>query len=396
MPQSDSTFRAPFDARAAQGFRAARIRSAARPPRLVAIGGGTGLPTVLQGLAHRLRSLPLYSDGPWDLSDCLSAIVTVTDDGGSSGWMRRELGVLPPGDARNCLAALASHSSPLSRVLQYRFTQAGHLSGHTVGNLVLAALTQMTGDFAEALHQLAGMLGICGRVFPSTVEDVTLAAEFTSGETARGETSIVAQCQPIRRLWLERPVRPLPDALRALVNADAVIVGPGSLYTSLIPNLLVGGLAPTLSGANGVRIYVANLMTQRGETDGFTLEDHLRVIHQHAGHRLFDYVLVNTRSLSEACAQHQARDGSTAVPAPTGDVTADGIRIIRGEFALELPGGDVRHSPDVLAATIMALVEQRRLATAQQESCASETSVRPERGGRQRQAPGIVLNSHNI
>src|SRR5262249_37505394 len=156
-----------------------------RPPRFVAIGGGTGLPTVLQGLSQQLQNLPLFADGPWDLSDCLSAIVTVTDDGGSSGWMRRELDILPPGDARNCLAALAAHSSPLSRVLQYRFTK-GQLSGHSVGNLVLAALTQMTGDFAQAVDQLGGMLGICGKVFPSTTENVRLVAQFDGGAVVRG------------------------------------------------------------------------------------------------------------------------------------------------------------------------------------------------------------------
>jgi uncharacterized cofD-like protein len=362
----------------------------------VAIGGGTGLPMVLQGLTQRLRNLPLFAEGPWDLSDCLSAIVTVTDDGGSSGWMRRELGVLPPGDARNCLAALAAHSSPLSRVLQYRFTKAGHLSGHTVGNLVLAALAQMTGDFAEAVQQLATMLGICGRVFPSTTEDVTLVAEFAGGEIARGETQIVSRGKPIRRLSLERSVRPLPDSLRAIVNADAIIVGPGSLYTSLLPNLLVGGLAPTLSGTNAVRIYVANLMTQRGETDGFDLEDHLRVIHQHAGRRLFDYVIVNTRPLSEFSASEQERQGSQQVPPPAGETTADGIQIIRGEFAMELPGGGVRHSPEVLSGVIMRLVEEHRMARLAQESFSAETSVRPGRVARPANTPPILSSPQNL
>jgi uncharacterized cofD-like protein len=375
-------------------FPLTETRQAARPPRIVAIGGGTGLPTVLQGLHQRLQNLPLFGDSPWDPSDCLSAIVTVTDDGGSSGWMRRELGVLPPGDARNCLAALASHSSPLSRVLQYRFTKAGHLTGHTVGNLVLAALAQMTGDFAEAIQQLAGMLGIRGRVFPSTKEDVTLVAEFANGDLVRGETSIVGRGQPIRRLSLERPVRPLPDALRALVNADAIIVGPGSLYTSLLPNLLVGGLAPTVSGASAIRIYVANLMTQPGETDAFTLEDHLRVIHQHTGRNLFDYVFVNTKPLSDYCAGHHARLGAFAVEAPDGEQTADGIRMIKRDFALELPGGEVRHSPDVLAAAIMTLVEQHRLGS--QESVSGETSVGTGRFARPPIVPPILAGPQNL
>lgn len=382
--------------RVAQDFASVQPRPAIRPPRFVAIGGGTGLPTVLQGLSQRLRNLPMFSEGPWDVSDCLSAIVTVTDDGGSSGWMRRELGILPPGDARNCLAALAAHSSPLSRVLQYRFTQGNHLSGHTVGNLVLAALTQMTGDFATAVEQLGGMLGICGRVFPSTSEDVTLTAEFTSGDIARGETDIVSRCTPIRRLSLERPVRPLPDALRALVNADAVIVGPGSLYTSLLPNLLVGGLAPTLSGANGVRIYVANLMTQRGETDGFSLEDHLRVIREHAGARLFDYVLVNSKPLSEFATREQRRQGAEAVLCPDGDTTADGIRIVRGEFVTELQGGEVRHAPEILAAAIVDLIDRRRGIANHQESHLSETKVRAGQVERPASPPSAAHNHQNV
>lgn len=367
-----------------------------KPPRFVAIGGGTGLPTVLQGLSHRLRNLPLFTDGPWDLSDCLSAIVTVTDDGGSSGWMRREFGILPPGDARNCLAALAAHSSPLSRVLQYRFTK-GQLNGHSVGNLVLAALTQMTGNFAQAVEQLGGMLGICGRVFPSTTENVTLVAEFASGEIVRGETAIVGRQTPIRRLSLERAVRPLPDALRAIVNADAVIIGPGSLYTSLLPNLLVGGVAPTLFGTTCVRIYVANLMTERGETDGFSLEDHLRVIREHVGTGLFDYVLVNTRELDASTLRGQRTRGAEPVRFDSDrELTDDGIRIVRGDFATEIPGGEVRHSPDVLSATIMRLVQEKRTADENQESGASETKVIRGRASNRILPSLVYANRQNV
>jgi uncharacterized cofD-like protein len=368
-----------------------------RPPRFVAIGGGTGLPTVLQGLAQLLRNLPLFSDGPWDLSDCLNAIVTVTDDGGSSGWMRREFGILPPGDARNCLAALAPQTSPLSRVLKYRFAKGGHLSGQSVGNLVLAALTEMTGDFAKAVELLGHMLGISGRVFPSTAENVTLVAEFDSGEIVRGETAIAGRGRPIRRLSLERPVRPLPDALRALVNADAVIVGPGSLYTSLLPNLLVGGVAPTLFGSTNVRIYVANLMTQPGETDGFTLEDHLRVIREHCGTGLFDYVLVNTRPISPATAREQSTLGAKPVVVDAdGDVTADGIRIVRGDFARELPGAEVRHSPEILSETILRLIQERAASAPDRESVVGETKVL--RGGRKSARPegAVFMNPQNL
>ncbi|HEX5473136.1 MAG TPA: uridine diphosphate-N-acetylglucosamine-binding protein YvcK [Vicinamibacterales bacterium] len=338
------------------------------PPRFVAIGGGTGLPVVLQGLSNRLRAFPAIAEGAWDLADCVNAIVTVTDDGGSSGWLRRELGVLPPGDVRNCLSALTSHASPLSRLLQYRFTRASHLTGHTVGNLLLAALTQITGDFALAVEQLGAMLGITGRVFPSTREHVILAAEFDNGVVVRGETAIVKCRRSIRRVWLERPALPLPEALRALVNADAIIVGPGSLYTSVLPNLLVGGVAPTIRGASAVRIYVANLMTQAGETTGFTLEDHLRVIREHAGTGLFDYVLVNTTALNPWTLRQQKRRGAEPVTAPEPpscadqEFTEDGIRVMRGAFAVELSGAEVRHSPDLLSQAIFEIAGQYRTA----------------------------------
>ncbi|MGH9198418.1 MAG: gluconeogenesis factor YvcK family protein, partial [Acidimicrobiia bacterium] len=258
------------------------------PPRVVALGGGTGLPVVLRGLADVFHDPGIAT--PTTL-DHLAAIVTVTDDGGSSGRLRRELGILPPGDIRNCLAALAEYPSPMAELLQHRFVGANGLKGHSVGNLLLAALTEMTGDFATAVERLGEILALRGRVFPSTRENVALRAEFHGGEIIDGETAIVARGQQIKRLSLEREVRPLPEALQALVNAEGIVVGPGSLYTSILPNLLINGIAATISGVNAVRIYVANLMTEPGETDGFTLNDHLRVIHEHVGLDLFDYIL---------------------------------------------------------------------------------------------------------
>ena len=187
--------------------------------------------------------------------DCLTAIVTVTDDGGSSGRLRRELGILPPGDVRNCLEALAPEDSPLAALLAHRFTGDNGLNGHPVGNLLLAALTQMTGNFQRAVESLGDLLHLRGAVLSSTAEHVTLKAELHGGEIVRGETTIVERRQPIKRLSLERPARPLPEALRALINADAIVIGPGSLYTSILPNLLVDGVASTLSGVDAVRIY---------------------------------------------------------------------------------------------------------------------------------------------
>ena len=327
-----------------------RLDPATDGPRIVAIGGGTGLPAVLQGVR---RNLPgCHHQSPLHTPESLTAIVTVTDDGGSSGWVRREYGTLPPGDVRNCLTALAD-ASPLASLLQHRFAGTG---GQSLGNLMLAGLAQITGDFAEAIDQMAQMLSTTGRVLPSTRENISLRAEFDSGEVVEGETAIAKKRQAIKRLWLERPVRPLPEALRALVNADGIVVGPGSLYTSVLPNLLVGGIAPTISGVNGVRIYVANLMTEPGETDGFSLDDHLRVIYEHVGMHLFDYVLVNRRPLTGPRAAAQALGGAHPVysggPLPHGG----GATVVFADLLTELPSGEVRHSPDELGAGIARLV----------------------------------------
>jgi uncharacterized cofD-like protein len=335
-------------------------------PRLVAIGGGTGLPVVLSGLADQLQ---YGTRGITTLSDHLTAIVTVTDDG-SSGWVRCEMGTLPPGDIRNCLAALATQRSPLTSLLQHRFSDVGWphpgdshsnpLSGQSVGNLVLAALTQMTGDFAMAVDQLAALLQTRGRVLPSTRENVTLVGEFENGDVVAGETAMVQRRRRLHRVRLGRPARPLPDALRALVNADGIIIGPGSLYTSLLPNLLIGGIAPTMSGVNAVRIYVANLMTQPGETDGYTLADHLRAIHDHVGANLFDYVLVNKKSLSSRTEAAQRRLGAELVQC-TADLDRVGaFEIVEGDFLRELPDGSVRHDAEALGAAIVAAVRRGR------------------------------------
>lgn len=327
-------------------------------PRIVAIGGGTGLPNVLRGLRSQL-----CLECPWDEGqqrECLTAIVTVTDDGGSSGRLRRELGVLPPGDVRNCLAALAPDDSPLVALLEYRFTGDNNLSGHPVGNILLAAFTQMTGEFQTAVERLAGLLSLRGCVLPSTAEDVMLRAEFQSGETIQGETAIAARGIRIKRLWLERPVRPLPEALRALINADAIVVGPGSLYTSILPNLLVGGIASTMSGVGAVRIYVANLMTEPGETDGFTLDDHLAVIREHVGFDLFDYVVVNRRPITPDAASEYALRNS--IPVKRGRIDAFGpqTRLVERDLAWQADGSKIRHGPEDLAKVILELTRAGR------------------------------------
>ena len=329
------------------------VPSAPRPqrpalPRIVALGGGTGLPAVLEGLCG-------LADGSGSVaSDAITAVVTVTDDGGSSGKLRREYGMLPPGDVRNCLTALVEVDSPFRQLLQHRIGDAAH----PIGNLLLTALTQITGNFPDAVSHLGQMLGLRGRVLPTTGEDVRLKAVMASGQIVTGETAIVQERRPIRRLSLDPSPRPLPEVLRALVNADAIVIGPGSLYSSTLPNLLVEGIASTISGVNAVRIYVANLMTEPGETDGFSLDDHLRVIREHAGYDLFDYILVNRSALPTPVIARYAQQGSTPIAWGTPLKWAGRAKVVELEFACEtlLDRGKVRHEPTSLAAAIQALV----------------------------------------
>lgn len=326
--------------------------SHAHIPRIVAIGGGTGLPIVLRGLANAMG--PVASAGHRTrAAETLSAIVTMTDDGGSSGRLRRDLGMLPPGDIRNCLAALAGNAS-FERLLTHRFAAADTwLDGHAVGNLMLAALAQMTGNFAEAVEELGRLLKARGCVFPSTLEDVTLRGELDNGESLEGETAIVGHSSAIRRLTLARPVRPYPGALRALINADVIVVGPGSLYTSVLPNLLVDGVTSTLSAVQGIRVYVANLMTQPGETDGYSLDDHLQVLREHTGRDLFDYMLVNRTPPTEA--QLAAYRGQGAELIPVERAWSAGTARVMAVDLLETTGNQVRHDSAKLANAILSL-----------------------------------------
>ncbi len=343
--------------------QSAHIPRPSLPRRIVALGGGTGLPAVL-------RSLRLMR-GNAAPEDAITAIVAVTDDGGSSGRIRSELHMPAPGDVRNCVAALATEASPLARLLQHRLSGDG-FDGHTVGNLLLAGLTQqLDGDFASAVRELARMVRTGGRVLPATAEAVHLKAEFESGEVIVGETAIARYGRPIRRLALERRARPLPEAIEALVNADVIIVGPGSLYTSILPVLLTDGLAPTIYGLQATRIYVANLMTEPGETDDFSLERHLDVIHSHIGLPLFDYVLVNNAPIAAHMLRKYASNCSQPVVRQTRDETYGSARIVERELAWQVEGGKVRHEPSHLAMALSELLEddsQRHVADLQHAS----------------------------
>jgi uncharacterized cofD-like protein len=323
-------------------------------PRIVAVGGGTGLPAVLDGLCAVAEE-----EGATG-RDHVSAVVTVTDEGGSSGRLRREFGVLPPGDIRNCLAAVARPDSPFKKLLQHRFEGGQGLEGHTVGNLMLTALAQITGDFPAAVEQLAEMMNLRGRVLPTTSENVRLRAEMHGGQVIDGETEIVGTASGIRKLWLTPSPKPLPEVVRALVNADGIVIGPGSLYTSILPNLLVEGIAATLSGVDAVRIYVANLMTEPGETDGYTLDDHLHAIRMHAGYDLFDYVVVNRRPVGGVAAARYALQGSRPVVVDTPLRWAGRAKIVECDLAAESDGRKIRHAAGPLAQTIRALVAAGR------------------------------------
>ncbi len=257
---------------------------------LVALGGGTGLSTLLAGLKCLVSEVP--SEDLWIAN--LSAIVTVSDDGGSSGRLRDELQMLPPGDIRNCMIALSEDSNLISRLFRHRFRGQGELGGHSFGNLFLAALTEVTGDFTEAVRLSSGVLASKGHIYPATISDVRLVAELADGNVVRGETMISASRAPIRRLRLE-PERclPLPEALKAIRAADVITVGPGSLYTSILPNLLVARVADAIGESHATRIFICNLMTQPGETDNYTARQHLETIKSYAPEIHFDFVIVS-------------------------------------------------------------------------------------------------------
>lgn len=336
-----------------------------RLPRVVAVGGGTGLPVVLRGLADAFELLLGRRDLNHLAADALTAVVTVTDDGGSSGRLRRDMGVLPPGDFRNCLAALSS-SAAFERLLQHRFEARTDLDGHALGNLMLAALTQMTGSFGAAVAEMAKLLRARGHVYPSTIEDVTLRAELSTGEIVEGETAIVAHPARIHRLTLARPVQLFPDTLRALINADVILIGPGSLYTSVLPNLLVGGMAATFSAVGGVRIYIANLMTQPGETDNMSLDDHLRVLREHTGGRdLFDYVLVNRTTPTSTQLKSYRCEGAELVKWDSYHLpSAPGAQIAEADL-LDTNADHVRHDSRKLANAVLAIARREHPALPQ-------------------------------
>jgi uncharacterized cofD-like protein len=321
---------------------------------LVAMGGGTGLSTLLAGLKTRVGNT---EERIW--IDNLSAIVTVSDDGGSSGRLRDELQMLPPGDIRNCMIALSEDSSLLSRLFRYRFRGAGELGGHSFGNLFLAALTEVTGDFTEAVRLSSEILASKGHIFPATISDVRLVAELEDGSVVSGETRISKSAQPIRRLRLEpEQCLPLPEVLRAIRGADIITVGPGSLYTSILPNLLVAQVARVIGQSHATKIFVNNLMTQPGETDGYTARAHLETVKQYAPEIHFDFVVVNDRRISPEQAERYAAEGAyqIGIDDPIEDVVDQTTEIVRADLLDD--GEKVRHSSDRLAKVVLSCRER--------------------------------------
>jgi uncharacterized cofD-like protein len=279
------------------------------------MGGGTGLSTVLSGLKHYVGKESLYGQDPCSLwIESLTAVVTVTDDGGSSGRLREEFQILPPGDIRNCMVALAEDEHLLTRLFQYRFESDGDLSGHSFGNLFLTALTGVTGDFLDAIKASSEVLAIKGRIFPATIEDVTLLAELDDGRLIEGETHIVESRGRIKQLKLSKDCcHPLPETLEAITQADIITIGPGSLYTSIIPNLLVDGIVDAMRRSSALKVYICNIMTQPGETVGFTVEDHLQALIEYSAGLELDYVLVNNTPITESLREKYRIDGASQV-----------------------------------------------------------------------------------
>jgi uncharacterized cofD-like protein len=295
--------------------------SLSRNPRIVVIGGGTGLSVMLRGL--KLKPLDI------------TAIVTVADDGGSSGILREELQIPPPGDIRSVLTALADAEPLLHEVLKYRFHNGTGLAGHSLGNLILAAMTEITGDFVTGITELSRVLAVKGRVLPAANQAIVLKAEMADGSIVVGESSIPKAGQAIRRVFIEpEQVEPLPEACEAIREADAILIGPGSLYTSIIPNLIVPKLAEAIISSDAIKMFVCNVMTQPGETDGYSVSDHLEAIQAHIGHHIFDYVIVNDGEIPPQVQSLYAEQGAKAVHLDLDEVTRRGYKVIADRLVL--------------------------------------------------------------
>jgi len=328
---------------------------------IVTVGGGTGLSTLLRGLKKFVES-----DGAWSIAN-LAAIVTVTDEGGSSGVLRKEFGMLPPGDIRNCIVALAEEEQLLSRLFNYRFDSDSALKGHSLGNLLLTAMTEITGGFDNAILAASEVLAIRGEIIPSTLADVRLRATLADGTEVVGEVAISGsplgekpgnkpRHARIVHLGIDPPDAAPPErALKAIAAADLVLIGPGSLYTSVLPNLAIKQIADALRQAKALRVYICNVMTQPGETDGYSAQEHLSAIIEHAG-LVIDVMIVNGRRPSESIRAHYAEENQHPVAFDINAVRDLGVTPFFGDIIAE--GNYVRHDADALAETIFRLYDR--------------------------------------
>ncbi len=319
-------------------YQRTRLR---RGPRIVVLGGGTGMPNVLSSLKHYTSNL--------------TAVVTVADDGGSSGRLREHFGTPPPGDIRNCIVALSDQETLLNDLFQYRFKSHGDLKGHSFGNLFITVMREITGDFGKAVEESSKVLSTRGTVMPVTFESMTLQARLKNGKIVTGESNISSSKSPIDEVMLkEKNVRPNKEVLKAVLEADAIVLGPGSLYTSVLPNLLIPGIAETIALSRAVKIYVCNIMTQPGETDFFSVSDHVKAILKHTGPNFIHYVIANKEKVPAKLLLHYESNRQEPVVMDEAEVRALGVKL---KTANLLHREDlVRHSPEKLGKTIIRLL----------------------------------------
>jgi len=314
-----------------------------RGPRVVTVGGGTGLSVLLSGLK--------------EFTSNITAVVTVADDGGSSGRLRQQFDILPPGDIRNCLVALADASTLMRDLFQFRFKNNTELNGHSFGNLFITVMTQLTGDFDKAIKETSKVLALRGQVIPSTLSNVVLAAEHKDGSITEGEYNIPRAHQPIKRVYL-KPTEPkaTPEAIKAIEEAEVIILGPGSLYTSILPNLLIKEIAEAIIASKALKVYVCNVMTQPGETDGFSASDHIRALVSHTGEHILDYCILHFGQIPAEALKRYEKENSHLVVNDKKVIEKMGYHVIENNAVIA--GEVIRHDPLKLAKIILKTLEE--------------------------------------
>ena len=315
-----------------------------RGPRVVTVGGGTGLSVLLSGLKNYTSNI--------------SAVVTVADNGGSSGRLRQQFDVLPPGDIRNCLVALADAPTLMRDLFQFRFDVNSEFSGHSFGNLFLTVMTRLTGDFEKAIKETSKVLALRGQVIPSTLADVTLVAHFSDGSVVIGEEQIPQARKLINRVNLTpEELLATPDAIKAIKEAQIIVLGPGSLYTSIIPNLLIKEITQAIVESEAIKVYVCNVMTQPGETDGYSVSDHIKALLKHSHDQIMDYCVVNNGEVPGEVLKRYSQDNSLLVVNDRKKIEQLGVRVVEEDFSM-IQDGVIRHDPEKLAKIILSFIEE--------------------------------------